>query len=87
MILEGFSPIYTSMSVNFCTKERLRYTVPSISHTSDVYKRQVLNDVGTEELAHLEMVSTIVHQLTRDLSMEEIEKSGLGPYYLSLIHI
>ena len=32
----------------------------------------VLNDVGTEELAHLEMVSTIVHQLTRDLSMEEI---------------
>ena len=32
----------------------------------------VLNDIGTEELAHLEMVSTIVHQLTRDLSMEEI---------------
>ena len=42
----------------------------------------VLNDVGTEELAHLEMVSTIVHQLTRDLSMEEIEKSGFGPYYI-----
>ena len=38
----------------------------------------VLNDIGTEELAHLEMVSTIVHQLTRDLSMEEIEKSGFG---------
>ena len=36
----------------------------------------VLNDIGTEELAHLEMVSTIVHQLTKDLSMEEIEKSG-----------
>lgn len=36
----------------------------------------VLNDVATEELAHLEMVSTIVYQLTRDLSMEEIEKSG-----------
>ena len=32
----------------------------------------VLNDVGTEELAHLEIVSTIVHQLTKDLSMEEI---------------
>ena len=42
----------------------------------------VLNDIGTEELAHLEMVSTIVHQLTRDLSMEEIEKSGLGAYYI-----
>ena len=42
----------------------------------------VLNDVGTEELAHLEMISTIVHQLTRNLSMEEIEKSGFGPYYI-----
>ena len=34
----------------------------------------VLTDIGTEELAHLEMVATIVHQLTRDLSMEEIDK-------------
>ena len=42
----------------------------------------VLNDIGTEELAHLEMVSTIVHQLTKDLSMEEIEKSGFGRYYI-----
>ena len=39
-------------------------------------------DIGTEELAHLEIVSTIVHQLTRNLSMEEIENSGLGPYYI-----
>ena len=38
--------------------------------------------VGTEELAHMEMIATIVHQLTRDLSMEEIENSGLGPYYI-----
>ena len=37
-----------------------------------------LNDIGTEELAHLEIVSTIVHQLTRGLSVEEIEKSGLA---------
>ena len=42
----------------------------------------VLNDIGTEELAHLEMVSTIVHQLTRNLSMEEIKNSGFGPYYI-----
>ena len=42
----------------------------------------VLNDIGTEELSHLEMVSTIIHQLTRNLSMEEIEKSGLGHYYI-----
>ena len=37
----------------------------------------VLTDIGTEELAHLEMVSTIVHQLTADLSMEEIENPVL----------
>ena len=42
----------------------------------------VLNDVGTEELAHLEMVSTIVHQLTCNLTMEEIEKSGFANYYV-----
>ena len=42
----------------------------------------LLTDIGTEELAHLEMVSAIVYQLTRNLSMEEIEKSGFGPYYI-----
>ena len=42
----------------------------------------VLNDVGTEELAHLEMVSTIVHQLTCDLSLEEIQNSGFANYYV-----
>ncbi len=38
--------------------------------------------LGTEELAHLEIVSTIVHQLTQNLSMDEIENSGFGPYYI-----
>ncbi len=42
----------------------------------------VLNDVGTEELAHLEMVSKIVHQLTANMTMEEIECSGFAPYYV-----
>lgn len=42
----------------------------------------VLTDVGTEELAHMEMISTMVHQLTDNLSMEEIEKSGFAPYYI-----
>ncbi|MBO5473359.1 MAG: manganese catalase family protein [Lachnospiraceae bacterium] len=42
----------------------------------------ILTDVGTEELAHLEMVATIVHQLTKDLSMEEIEASGFANYYV-----
>lgn len=40
----------------------------------------LLTDIGTEELGHLEMVATIVHQLTRNLSMEEIEKSGFANY-------
>ena len=41
----------------------------------------LLTDIGTEELAHLEMVAAIVHQLTRNLSMEEIEAVGFAPYY------
>ena len=38
--------------------------------------------VGTEELAHMEIIAAIVHQLTKNLSMEEIEASGFGPYYI-----
>ena len=47
----------------------------------DQKAKAILNDIGTEELAHLEMVGTIVHQLTKEASIEEIEKAGLGPYY------
>ena len=47
----------------------------------DQKSKAILNDIGTEELAHLEMVGTIVHQLTKDASIEEIEKAGLGAYY------
>ena len=47
----------------------------------DQVSKAVLNDIGTEELAHLEMVGTIVHQLTQNATIEEIEKAGLGPYY------
>ena len=38
----------------------------------DQKSKAILNDVGTEELAHLEMVGTIVHQLTKNASIEEI---------------
>ncbi|MCM1174040.1 MAG: manganese catalase family protein [Blautia sp.] len=38
--------------------------------------------LGTEELAHLEIVATIIHQLTKGLSMEEIENSGFANYYV-----
>lgn len=41
-----------------------------------------LTDIGTEELAHLEMVGTIVYQLTRNLSPEEIVASGFDKYYV-----
>ena len=42
----------------------------------------VLTDIGTEELAHLEIIGAMVHQLTRDLTPDEIEKSGFAPYYV-----
>lgn len=41
----------------------------------------VLTDIGTEELAHLEIVATIVHQLTKNLTPQEIMDSGFAPYY------
>ena len=47
----------------------------------DQISKATLNDIGTEELAHLEMVGTLVHQLTEDASIEEIERAGLGEYY------
>ena len=39
------------------------------------------HDIGTEELAHLEIVGTIVYQLTKDVPADIIEKAGLGAYY------
>ena len=41
-----------------------------------------LTDVGTEELAHLEMVQTIIHQLTRNMSIEDIKKAGMEQYFV-----
>ena len=41
-----------------------------------------LTDIGTEELGHLEMIGSIVHQLTRGLSPEEILKQGFGDYFV-----
>jgi len=42
----------------------------------------LLTDIGTEELAHMEMVATIVHQLTKDLTPQEIIDSGFQNYYV-----
>jgi spore coat protein JC len=42
----------------------------------------ILTDVGTEELAHFEMISAILYQLTRNLSYDEIKKSGYDTYFV-----
>ena len=42
----------------------------------------LLTDIGTEELGHLEMVGAIIHQLTRDLSDEQIKTAGFDAYFV-----
>ncbi len=42
----------------------------------------ILTDIGTEELAHMEMICAMVYQLTRNLSKEEIVKSGFDKYFV-----
>ena len=59
----------------------MRYLSQRYAMPYDVGKA-VLTDIGTEELAHLEIVAAIVHQLTRNLTPEQIEASGFGPYYI-----
>jgi len=53
-----------------------RYTMPYKEVTG------ILTDVGTEELAHMEMISSIIYQLTKDLTPEEIKESGFDKYYV-----
>lgn len=42
----------------------------------------LLTDIGTEELGHLEMVGTLVHQLTRNLSDSQIKTAGFDAYFV-----
>lgn len=53
-----------------------RYTIPYREVAG------LLTDIGTEELGHLEMVSTIVHQLTRNLTVDQIKGTAFEPYYV-----
>ena len=48
------------------------------------YRRvgNLLTDIGTEELNHLEIVATVVHQLTRNLTPEQIQAQGFAPYFV-----
>ena len=42
----------------------------------------LLTDIGTEELGHLEMIGAIVHQLTRNLTPEQIKAAGFDTYFV-----
>lgn len=53
-----------------------RYAMPYRTVTG------LLTDVGTEELAHMEIISAMVHQLTRNLTMEQIREQGFADYFV-----
>ncbi len=56
-----------------------------LSQRYSMENRQVaglLTDIGTEELAHLEIVASIIRQLTKGLSAKELEAAGFAPYYI-----
>lgn len=53
-----------------------KFTMP------DDMGRALLNDISTEELGHCEMIATMVHQLTKNATVKELEEAGLGSYYV-----
>lgn len=57
-----------------------RYTMP------DERGYALLNDIGTEELAHVEMIATMVKQLIQDASVEELKNNGLSAQYVEHDH-
>ena len=52
-----------------------RYTMP------DDKGKALLTDIGTEELGHVEMISTMLYQLTKDATPLELKEAGLGSHY------
>ena len=52
-----------------------RYTMP------DDKGKALLTDIGTEELAHVEMISTMIYQLMKDATLDEIKAAGLDTHY------
>ena len=44
--------------------------------------RGLLTDIGAEELSHLEMVGTIIYQLTRNMKTDQIKKAGFDTYFV-----
>lgn len=43
----------------------------------------LLNDIGTEEFAHLEMIATMVYKLTKDATPDQLKEAGLGAHYVN----
>lgn len=60
----------------------LRYLSQRFSMPDSITKG-LLNDIGTEEMAHLEVVGSIVYQLTRDLNEECVKESGFADYFMN----
>ncbi|MDD6237778.1 MAG: manganese catalase family protein [Clostridiales bacterium] len=58
-----------------------RYLSQRYSMTSGETKG-MLTDIGTEELAHIEMISAILYQLTRDLTIDQIKAGGFDTYFV-----
>lgn len=50
-------------------------------HMPDDKGKALLTDIGTEELGHVEMICTMIYQLTKDASVDELKKAGIGDYY------
>ena len=59
----------------------MRYLTQRYSMPYDDVKA-ILTDIGTEELAHMEMVSAMVYQLTKNLTPEQIKESGFDKYFV-----
>jgi spore coat protein JC len=53
-----------------------RYSMPTGK------SKAICTDIGTEEMAHLEVIATMIYQLTRDVTPEELREAGLGGYYV-----
>ena len=60
----------------------LRYLSQRFS-MPDAITKGLLNDIGTEEMAHLEVVGSIVYQLTRGLNEECVKESGFAEYFMN----
>ncbi|EIJ82326.1 CotJC protein [Bacillus methanolicus PB1] len=72
-LLEAYGGESGELSQSLCYLNQ-RYTMPP-------KVIGILNDIGTEELAHLEMIATMIYKLTKDATIEQLEEAGLGGYY------